>query len=892
MKKHLLSVIALAAMLVGCGEKTSSTVAPTSTNSTQTSVAASSEEVVTSDVTSSIEEISDESSEVISSVSSAEEEESSVSSSVEEVVIEVESVTIDALKEYVLHIGQKVSLQVIVLPENATDPTVTFKSSNPEVLSVTGAGLVTALKAGKATITATAGEKSDTVELTVAKDKIADIKEIGKEYSVEGKVMARSTNSFILYDGERAIQVYVGNNGELPEIGSSIAVTATAAYGGGKQDHNLAMQLSSPTIEVLPAELDIDDPEPEILNANTLGTLVYAADSVPSDIVVAPYSWTATVGKEGNYFTLNLDGNETLIEPAYPTQELVVGETYDVVGWYLGYNTKYNYVSMLLESVKPHVFAVEEINLDAVPTTLSVGSEALLTASVLPAKAEQGVTWSVEDLGSNDHTSSRAELVVKEDGTYLKAIADGSVVVTATSVGLGADGEKVTASIEVMLTNVSVPATDITLNETSVELNEDENFQIVATVAPEDSTDAITYRSEDATIASVSATGLITAVKAGETTIFVTAGEIVKSISVKVTSIYGTVDAPLTVAQANALAEKVEGSQTAKPVTMRAVIKSHNTWTKYNNFDNSTILADPDDSSEIAAYRATTSETDYQTTTANALVGYTVLVVGTLENGSHGIQFVAGTVLSNFTAPSETITSISLNESTYTMGKGETFQLVHSFLPLNAIDNVAYSSSDDGVATVSETGLVTAVEGGTCTITAASGSVSATCEITVKAASKQVAYTLDGTATGGSSGYAEASTITQNSVTWSVVGNTTMSPWRIGGKNLTNVDRAVTSTKVVSAEDISSIEIELGTKNLKSLNSLTVKVGTTSGANDISEIVIEGSKLKLSDINVIEKDDAEKSWADRYFTFVFNVSAGSSNQYVQLKAINFYYFGE
>ena len=53
-------------------------------------------------------------------------------------------------------------------PSNATDKTISFKSSAPSVASVDDNGVVTALKAGSATITATAksGEK-DTIKITV-----------------------------------------------------------------------------------------------------------------------------------------------------------------------------------------------------------------------------------------------------------------------------------------------------------------------------------------------------------------------------------------------------------------------------------------------------------------------------------------------------------------------------------------------------------------------------------------------------------------------------------------------------------------------------------------------------------------------------------------------------
>ena len=47
-----------------------------------------------------------------------------------------------------------------------------------------------------------------------------------------------------------------------------------------------------------------------------------------------------------------------------------------------------------------------------------------------------------------------------------------------------------------------------------------------------------------------------------------------------------------------------------------------------------------------------------------------------------------------------------------------------------------------------------------------------------------VTYTLDGTQPGGSNGYATESEINQNGIKWMVTGNTDISPWRIGGKNL------------------------------------------------------------------------------------------------------------
>ena len=63
-------------------------------------------------------------------------------------------------------VGETITLTATVLPENATNKTVTWSSSDTTVATVKD-GVVTGVKAGKATITATAGEKTATVDVTV-----------------------------------------------------------------------------------------------------------------------------------------------------------------------------------------------------------------------------------------------------------------------------------------------------------------------------------------------------------------------------------------------------------------------------------------------------------------------------------------------------------------------------------------------------------------------------------------------------------------------------------------------------------------------------------------------------------------------------------------------------
>ena len=92
----------------------------------------------------------------------------SVSATCSVTVVETpaESVTISQ-KTATLKVGETVGLTATVLPENATDKTVTWTSSNNSVATVDAKGKVIAVALGTATITATCGSVNATCSVTV-----------------------------------------------------------------------------------------------------------------------------------------------------------------------------------------------------------------------------------------------------------------------------------------------------------------------------------------------------------------------------------------------------------------------------------------------------------------------------------------------------------------------------------------------------------------------------------------------------------------------------------------------------------------------------------------------------------------------------------------------------
>lgn len=81
-------------------------------------------------------------------------------------VVPVESITLDK-SELSLNKGDSFTLTAVVKPDNATDKTVTWTSTDGAIAYVTQEGKVMALSGGDAVVTATAGEVSATCVVTV-----------------------------------------------------------------------------------------------------------------------------------------------------------------------------------------------------------------------------------------------------------------------------------------------------------------------------------------------------------------------------------------------------------------------------------------------------------------------------------------------------------------------------------------------------------------------------------------------------------------------------------------------------------------------------------------------------------------------------------------------------
>ena len=355
------------------------------------------------------------------------------------------------------------------------------------------------------------------------------------------------------------------------------------------------------------------------------------------------------------------------------------------------------------------VMTEEEYQASALATGIALNKTSLslretettqLTATVTPEDAEdRSVTWSSSD---NSIATVNAEGVVT-------AIKEGTATITATT----NDGSnlKATCTVKVSI----MPVASITLNITEKTLEEGETINLTASVLPANASNkSLAWTSSDENIATVDANGLVTAVKEGTATITAKATD-GSNVSAKCTI---KVKAPVVL---------VEG------ITLNA---TEQTLTVGETFALTASVLPENATNKSLVW--TSSDENVATVDANGLVTAVKEGTATITAKANDGSNVSAKCTIKVKAAVVLVEGITLNATEQTLTEGETFALTASVTPENATNkNLAWTSSDENVATVDANGLVTAVKEGTATITAKANdgsNVSASCTITVNAA--------------------------------------------------------------------------------------------------------------------------------------------------------------
>ena len=570
------------------------------------------------------------------------------------------------------------TVQLTATPKDAsgnpvTGHTVTWSSSNTSVASVDGNGLVTAVAAGSATITATSDGQSGTSSITVTPP---------------------AANKFAL--GDRVQTTDVTNIRSAPAVSGTLLGTQPAGA--------LGTVVGGPVVDVAgdgATRWQINfDQAPSGWAAEAY--LVKAVPPVPvASVTVTPSTATLASGATLQLTATPKDANgnpltgRTITWSSSNTTVASVSSSGLVTGGAAGSAT----ITATSEG-QSGTASITVANLPVASVTVSPASATVQTSRTVQ------LTATPKDANGNALTgrtitwSSNNTAVASVDGNGLvTGVTTGSATITATS-----EGQSGSASITVS----GVPVATVTVSPASASVQAGQTVQLTAT--PQDANGnpltgrAVTWSSSNTTVASVSSSGLVTGNVAGSATITATSEGQSGTAAITVTNVPV---ASVTVTPASASVNE------GKTVQLTATPKDANG----NPLTGRTITW-------------SSSNTAVATVSSSGLVTGKVAGSATITATSEG---QSGT--SAITVVHVPVASVTVSPATASVSAGSTVQLTAT--PKDATGNpltgrtITWSSSNTAVATVSSSGLVTGVVAGSATITATSEGQSGTAAITV-----------------------------------------------------------------------------------------------------------------------------------------------------------------
>ncbi|MGM9873481.1 MAG: Ig domain-containing protein [Bacilli bacterium] len=164
-------------------------------------------------------------------------------------VVHVTGVTLSTVSSTGLFVDDTLQLEVTVLPENATDKTVSWTSTDTDVASVSDTGLVTALSKGTTTITVTStdGGLSDSVTLNVS-NKIVHVTsvtvsaskttiEVDETLALGVTVLPENaTDSSVTWASSNSSVATVSESGVVTGVSSGEAIISATSTDGNLSD--------------------------------------------------------------------------------------------------------------------------------------------------------------------------------------------------------------------------------------------------------------------------------------------------------------------------------------------------------------------------------------------------------------------------------------------------------------------------------------------------------------------------------------------------------------------------------------------------------------------------------------------------------------------------------
>ena len=454
------------------------------------------------------------------------------------ITIPVESVTINEGDSMSIDLGSSrtAKLSATVAPSNASSKKITWSSSNEQIATVDSKGNVKANKAGTVTITAKAGDKTDTITITVTGELV--IPTTTTVYYPSTGFGANSTYLHYRVNKGGAAGTWT----TVPGVKMEAACDGYVKYmidnpdqdevefvfnnGSGQWDNNGEKNYkgTGESLLVKSGQLTVDNPPctvtvPGSSVAISGGSFELkegaskqlSATVSPSNATDRAVSWKSS---DTAVATVDASGKVTAVKAGTATITATAGGKSASVT-----------VTVTKEDVPVTSVAISGTGVSGNRATINVGAGLALSATVLPANAsDKTVSWK----------STNSSIASVDANGNVRGLKAGNAGITATAGGKSASIIVTVKEAGPVLQSIQITGNGVTNNKLSTPAGETVQLKVQAT--PADATVTPTYwSSSDTSIATVDGTGKVVTTKMGTVAITVTAGGKTASIVLTVT---------------------------------------------------------------------------------------------------------------------------------------------------------------------------------------------------------------------------------------------------------------------------------------------------------------------------------------------------------------------
>ena len=567
-------------------------------------------------------------------------------------------------------------IKASVVPSDASDKTLTYKSADTSVATVSSKGYVTGVGAGKTTITVTDSQGNSAV-YTIRVLKKVQVTAINLNYMEKGVYTGKTfTLKPEVFPEDATYQEveWVSSNEKIATVSENGVVKGVSA---GKVriscksvDNPMVSQTCIVTVKVQTTGVTLNYSS---MTVYTTTTKQLKATVLPENATNKNVTWESE------------DESIAKVDKNGLVSGKKVGTTYIICT-----TSNSERIATCKVTVKKGVLSTK-IVLNKTNITLNDGMNYTLKPTFTPSNTTtKTCTW----------TSSNKKVATVSSKGVVTAEGPGTAVITCKTKDTGKIA-KCTITVK------EVKPSSVSLDKSYYQVDYKKTIQLKATVSPENASDkTLIWKSSNPDYASVSSKGVVTGLKSG------------KTVTITVTTKSGNKVAKCQVYVGKVAVTGVTLNKTSatlgagSTLQLKATVKPSTATNQKVKWQSSNKAV------------ATVSSSGKVTAIKNG----TALISCITEDG----EFAA---ICQIKVETVKVQGVKLNKNSLTLDVGKSETLKATIVPDGASNkNVTWESTDSSVAKVSSSGKVTAVSSGVCRIRVVTkeGSYVATCIVTVR----------------------------------------------------------------------------------------------------------------------------------------------------------------